>query len=81
MLVLGEVTGNITATDKVTIGENGSVDGDITAPRVAISEGARFRGSIDMPRQGAAAPKAASDSKAATASAGARELTATVRPR
>ena len=32
VLVLGEVTGNITATDKVTIGENGSVDGDITAP-------------------------------------------------
>ena len=69
VLVLGEVTGNITATDKVTIGENGSVDGDITAPRVAISEGAHFRGSIDMQRQGAAAPKAASDSKAATASA------------
>ena len=69
VLVLGEVTGNITATDKVTIGENGSVDGDITASRVAISEGAHFRGSIDMQRQGAAAPKAASDSKAATASA------------
>ena len=68
VLVLGEVTGNITATDKVTIGENGSVDGDITAPRVAISEGAHFRGSIDMQRQGAAAPKPASDSKAATAS-------------
>ena len=48
----GEVTGNITATDKVTIGENGSVDGDITAPRVTISEGAHFRGSIDMQRQG-----------------------------
>ena len=52
VLVLGEVTGNITATDKVTIGENGSVDGDITAPRVTISEGAHFRGSIDMQRQG-----------------------------
>ncbi len=66
VLVLGEVTGNITATDKVTVRENGSVDGDITAPRVAISEGAHFRGSIDMQHQGAAAPKAASDGKAAT---------------
>ena len=59
VIVLGEVTGNITATEKVNIRENGSVDGDITAPRVAIAEGAHFRGSIDMQRSGqAAAPKA-----------------------
>ena len=66
VIVLGEVTGNITATEKVIIRENGSVDSDITAPRVAISEGAHFRGSIDMQRQGAAAPKAVSDGKAVT---------------
>jgi hypothetical protein len=35
IVVLGEVTGNVTASDKVDIRENGSVDGDITAPRVA----------------------------------------------
>jgi hypothetical protein len=28
------------------------VDGDIAAPRVAIAEGAHFRGSIDMQRAG-----------------------------
>ena len=50
LVVMGEVHGNITATDKVNIRENGSVDGDITAPRVAIAEGAHFRGSIDMQR-------------------------------
>ena len=50
VVVLGEVTGNITATDKVHIRENGSVNGDITAPRVAIDEGAHLRGSIDMQR-------------------------------
>ena len=54
VIVLGEVIGNITATDKVNIRENGSVDGDITAPRVAIAEGAHFRGSIDMQRAQAA---------------------------
>ena len=53
VVVLGEVIGNVTATDKVNIRENGSVDGDITAPRVAIAEGAHFRGSIDMQRQAA----------------------------
>jgi len=65
VIVLGEVTGNVTASDKVDIRDNGSVDGDIIAPRVAIAEGAHFRGSVDMQRkatpQGAkAGPQAAS---------------------
>jgi cytoskeletal protein CcmA (bactofilin family) len=53
VIILGEVTGNVTASEKVDIRDNGSVDGDIAAPRVAIAEGAHFRGSIDMQRQGA----------------------------
>ena len=56
VVVMGEVHGNITATDKINIRENGSVDGDITAPRVAIAEGAHFRGSIDMQRSQASKP-------------------------
>ena len=48
VIVLGEVTGNVTASEKVDIRDNGSVDGDITSPRVAIAEGAHFRGAIDM---------------------------------
>src|SRR4026207_492 len=32
VIVLGEVTGNVTANDKVDIRDNGSVDGDIAAP-------------------------------------------------
>jgi len=51
VIVLGEVTGNVTASDKVDIRDNGSVDGDIIAPRVAIAEGAHFRGSVDMQRK------------------------------
>jgi len=69
VIVLGEVTGNVTASDKVDIRDNGSVDGDIVAPRVAIAEGAHFRGSVDMQRKGAPAqPKA--ETKAAASSAG-----------
>ncbi len=52
VIVLGEVHGNITATDKVEIRDTGSVDGDVTAPRIAISDGAHFRGAIDMQRSG-----------------------------
>jgi cytoskeletal protein CcmA (bactofilin family) len=53
VVVLGEVIGNVSASEKVDIRENGSVDGDITAPRVAIAEGAHFRGSVDMAQKAA----------------------------
>ena len=52
VIVLGELTGNISAAERVEIRENGAVDGDIVAPRIAIAEGAHFRGSIDMQRKG-----------------------------
>jgi cytoskeletal protein CcmA (bactofilin family) len=52
VIVLGEVNGNVTATEKVDIRDGGSVDGDIVSPRVAIAEGAHFRGAVDMQRKG-----------------------------
>jgi cytoskeletal protein CcmA (bactofilin family) len=54
VIVLGEVHGNVLATEKVDIRDGGSVDGDIVSPRVAIAEGAHFRGSVDMQRKAAA---------------------------
>jgi cytoskeletal protein CcmA (bactofilin family) len=61
VIIFGEVTGNVTATEKVDIRDNGSVDGDITSPRVAIAEGAHFRGSIDMQRGGTKTGEKAAD--------------------
>ena len=68
VIILGEVTGNVAATDKVDIRDNGSVDGDIAAPRVAIAEGAHFRGSIDMQRTGEKASKPDAKAQATPAS-------------
>jgi len=68
VIVLGEVTGNVTASDKVDIRDNGSVDGDIISPRVAIAEGAHFRGSVDMQRKGAPAQPAKPAQTAASVS-------------
>jgi len=64
VIVLGEVTGNVTASEKVDIRDGGSVDGDIVSPRVAIAEGAHFRGTVDMQRKGAAPAAAAAPAKA-----------------
>jgi cytoskeletal protein CcmA (bactofilin family) len=63
VVVLGAVTGNITASEKVDIRDGGSVEGDLISPRVGISEGALFRGSVDMQNkrsQGAAQRPASS---------------------
>jgi cytoskeletal protein CcmA (bactofilin family) len=69
VIVLGEVTGNVTASDKVDIRDNGSVDGDIVSPRVAIAEGAHFRGSVDMQRKAGAPQGQGAKSAAAPAAA------------
>jgi len=68
VVIIGHVVGNITADDKVQLAETGSVQGDIRAPRVAIADGARFKGSIDMERK---SPGAASG----VGGGGARPLT------
>src|SRR5262249_49966043 len=52
IVVLGRVTGNLTATEKVDIREKGSVEGDIMAPRGAIADGAAVLGSVDLQRTG-----------------------------
>jgi cytoskeletal protein CcmA (bactofilin family) len=75
-IILGEVTGNVTASEKVDIRDNGSVDGDIASPRVAIAEGAHFRGSIDMQRAGSKAGDSKPEAKPAAAAAPAAPATA-----
>jgi cytoskeletal protein CcmA (bactofilin family) len=67
VVVLGEIVGNVTASEKVDIRDNGSVDGDIISPRVAIAEGAHFRGTVDMQRKGGAQSGAAQPAAAVAA--------------
>jgi len=62
VIVLGEVNGNVSASEKVEIRDGGSVDGDIISPRVAIAEGAHFRGSVDMQKKGGSASASTSTS-------------------
>jgi cytoskeletal protein CcmA (bactofilin family) len=48
IFVEGTVKGDLRATVSVTIRESGDVTGNVVAPRVAIDEGAKFNGSVDM---------------------------------
>jgi hypothetical protein len=46
------VSGNITASDRVDIRSEGSVTGDVTAPRITIGDAAFFKGGIDISKPG-----------------------------
>ena len=46
--IRGVLVGNITAEERVEIASDGRVVGDLLAPRIILSDGAAFRGSIDM---------------------------------
>jgi cytoskeletal protein CcmA (bactofilin family) len=48
-VIMGAVTGDVTAKDRIDIRATGSVTGDIDSPRLAIAEGARLRGHVKMP--------------------------------
>jgi cytoskeletal protein CcmA (bactofilin family) len=48
IIVEGEVRGNLSAAQQVLVRASGRVMGDIRAPRVALDQGCRFKGAIDM---------------------------------
>ena len=48
IIVIGRVTGNLRATERIEIQSTGVVDGDIQAPKLQILEGAVLNGRIDM---------------------------------
>jgi len=44
----GRVVGDVLATDRVEVLATGGLEGNISAPRVVVSEGAFFKGRIEM---------------------------------
>src|SRR5881392_2794333 len=52
IVVLGKVRGNLTASDRVDIRNDGSLTGDVVAARISIEDGAFFKGGIDIRKAG-----------------------------
>ena len=46
--ILGKVTGDVTAAGKISVGKDAQMMGNLSAPQIAIQDGARFKGSIKM---------------------------------
>ena len=77
-MILGQVQGNVEASDKVEIRKDAKLVGDIKTARIVIEDGAYFKGSIDIvktepkvapsqPRQQPASAPAAVSAAAASA--------------
>ncbi len=69
VVVAGRVVGNVVASDRIEILASGSLEGNIRSPKIAIAEGAQFKGSVDMGTKGQ--PQAPSGKEAAPAAGGA----------
>ena len=48
VVVAGQVKGSVRAEEKVEIAATGNLIGDVRSPRVALADGAKFKGSVDM---------------------------------
>jgi cytoskeletal protein CcmA (bactofilin family) len=48
VVVVGRVTGNVRGTDRIEIQATGVVQGDVSAPKLVVAEGAVLNGSIQM---------------------------------
>lgn len=52
VVILGRLRGNIAASDRVDIRNEGSLTGDVVAQRISIEDGAFFKGGIDIRKPG-----------------------------
>jgi cytoskeletal protein CcmA (bactofilin family) len=52
VVILGKVKGNVTASDRVDIRNEGSLTGDVVCQRISIEDGAYFKGGIDIRKPG-----------------------------
>jgi cytoskeletal protein CcmA (bactofilin family) len=70
VIVIGHVTGNLSAADRIQVEANGVVDGDVKAPRLVIQEGAMLNGSVEMTSGTASGKTSAAPQPLAKAAAG-----------
>ena len=66
VVVLGQVKGNVEATDRIDIRKDARLVGDIKTARIVIEDGAYFKGSIDIVKPDSAAKAAGAVAAAPT---------------
>ena len=82
--VAGEVHGNLVAGEQIVIRKTATMLGNLTAPRVGLEDGCRFRGSVEMEApsdKGRPAAATAAPPSSATTSVGGSSLAAISAPK
>jgi len=64
VIVIGKATGNVSGSERVEVQATGLVNGDVSAPRLVVQEGAVINGSIQMGSTKASVSSAESASSA-----------------
>ena len=73
VVVVGKVTGNVSAAERIEIQATGLVNGDVSAPRLVVAEGAVVNGSIEMGvKKGAGQPSGAQGGPQSSGASGAQ---------
>ncbi len=52
IVIIGHVIGNVIGLERVEIQATGRVEGDVTAPKLVVAEGAQLNGAIQMGQKG-----------------------------
>jgi len=66
VIVDGEMEGDLFSSERVAIRKSATVLGNITAPRVSLEDGAKFKGSIEMDQAAVKSAVAIADTAAPT---------------
>jgi cytoskeletal protein CcmA (bactofilin family) len=56
VIVSGRVEGSIEAGERLEVRDTAVIDGDISAPKLQVADGAHLRATIDMPGRNARTP-------------------------
>jgi cytoskeletal protein CcmA (bactofilin family) len=52
IVIVGQVVGNVVGVERIEIQATGRVEGDVTAPKLVVAEGAQLNGTIQMTQKG-----------------------------
>ena len=74
VVVVGHVDGNVFGLERIEIQATGRVEGDVTAPKLIVAEGAQLNGAIKMTQKGDRSGTAGSEAAAAPTAAGVRKV-------
>jgi cytoskeletal protein CcmA (bactofilin family) len=74
VVIVGHVIGNVIGLERVEIQATGKVEGDVTAPKLIVAEGAHLNGAIQMTQKGNRTEAAGSEAAATPTGAGVRKV-------